>query len=1332
MNADMRRQRQLEYEKKLNTWADIGKKKQKSLKEKLKKFTGFPFWYTEFSLLQLQYLKELKDTMFQDKEEQTTFRTLNTLSNIGIITDTLKVESRIVRKYLNKYNTDPIRFLCEIYKAVSGDYFENEEFKRYNCTERIILSGIAFLELPKIILELQKRLPPVHEGTYLAKPKPPRVRRPIKKISPYLEKLLMPPHWKAYAVKLEKWRIKCSTSIRPVVILPKIVNTHDKRATAEGERKGTSITPQKNKDDKHIERINSIEQTSSGLEDKNKKQDINNSSDVNFQEFSSVDAKYKQDIHSFSMQDWTNPPSPCPYKYRKLMEKVGPVKTDKDFFNELGYENKKKYYPSGRKNLSVKMQSYLLGLESNLYKVTDDVDKLTCKVGAIAKEIFESDQKCSPCCVCEQTQKTEIKLHNTKSPHLMIDSILTVKDDKTQVIGATAMHSPASSISSIGEPLRIPSSEKLVKNVIITGTATTVDGETVKQVEGISKAIEHVPHHTLRPEINTIEIRNVPPCACSKDAQENEIDEEIIVKDKYADMCYGRKYRPDEGPAYSCKEFKKNEPVEEDYEYKEYNSDKYMMNNDATCGCGIEFEKCSLDDEAEYPNSIKSEFENIQEYSCEAKGPYRICKRCGRKVDAKCSIIPIRKTNLTKYNKNLRKEIADECSCHSLSEYLKFNIDKMTCLKPKKETFNKQMITEKNESKKLSIKSTNIHSQTENQTTDSAEIKIVPNNSQVSTRSTASLLDAEKHEEYCQLEKKMMEKNASKGDNFDKNTEEEIMKSSSLKYISTNGGPYGWKTKSEEELPTEYTLSHLVPPKYPLCSIPTADGKSTCKCRENRNNRKILLYNIGGMVNESQNNRQDPPQKDSLPRVIEGVTWLSPEPSIRRSEEYVPEYELYDSPYDKMCKVSTKMLTCSDNKEANNNATTSRSQDWENSFNDPYLSEFYTQKKAKVSCSKKCSKFPKQNEKIRQLRVMKPVCECKYERKIMKKNEEQRNRLYRQNRVKSLNRISDTSMPASPSQNLMATQSSNSNNTVMKYSGIEDTGKTIKAQVEISSITMQTPVVTPVQSKYSHNNSFDISYQSDTSDKMTENLPIKVDESHNVLLSKNEFSKDRKKLFSGDTNQLMGIQDEHKDYGGIENNMTNPDTNIINTLNGNSSQLKSTTKMKRSPSFYDRLEEELKIQMRHELEKMATEDFISVKLPGFYKMPQLLYWISYRTKGMYLIGSQKESMEEAIDKNKWSIINERISRKNIPPIIMVKKEDKKTLNFNKAMYWKKKIAEYKLKFYTQLRQDILNFSRDVWPLMEFGKFPDIIFKQAYFTYLPSREKDAQVVRLWMG
>lgn len=47
-----------------------------------------------------------------------------------------------------------------------------------------------------------------------------------------------------------------------------------------------------------------------------------------------------------------------------------------------------------------------------------------------------------------------------------------------------------------------------------------------------------------------------------------------------------------------------------------------------------------------------------------------------------------------------------------------------------------------------------------------------------------------------------------------------------------------------------------------------------------------------------------------------------------------------------------------------------------------------------------------------------------------------------------------------------------------------------------------------------------------------------------------------------------------------------------------------------------------------------------------------------------------------------------------------------------------------------MRQEIIDTALDAWSTMEFGKFPNILFKQAYFTYLPSKEEDAIVFRPW--
>lgn len=51
-------------------------------------------------------------------------------------------------------------------------------------------------------------------------------------------------------------------------------------------------------------------------------------------------------------------------------------------------------------------------------------------------------------------------------------------------------------------------------------------------------------------------------------------------------------------------------------------------------------------------------------------------------------------------------------------------------------------------------------------------------------------------------------------------------------------------------------------------------------------------------------------------------------------------------------------------------------------------------------------------------------------------------------------------------------------------------------------------------------------------------------------------------------------------------------------------------------------------------------------------------------------------------------------------------------------------------FYSQLRKARVLRSRMMWSLMEFGKFPGISFKRAFFTYQPSKESDGFVFRPW--
>lgn len=113
------------------------------------------------------------------------------------------------------------------------------------------------------------------------------------------------------------------------------------------------------------------------------------------------------------------------------------------------------------------------------------------------------------------------------------------------------MHSPAASIPSVNDPLCVPSEEKLTKNRLISGTATTIEGEPVPLIGGIVKVLEHVSEECLKPEVDIRERRQVYACNCAKENQ----DEPDPFPGVDEELCYGKKFRPEEIPAYTCKEF---------------------------------------------------------------------------------------------------------------------------------------------------------------------------------------------------------------------------------------------------------------------------------------------------------------------------------------------------------------------------------------------------------------------------------------------------------------------------------------------------------------------------------------------------------------------------------------------------------------------------------------------------------------------------------------------------------------------------------------------------------------------------------------------------------
>lgn len=112
--------------------------------------------------------------------------------------------------------------------------------------------------------------------------------------------------------------------------------------------------------------------------------------------------------------------------------------------------------------------------------------------------------------------------------------------------------------------------------------------------------------------------------------------------------------------------------------------------------------------------------------------------------------------------------------------------------------------------------------------------------------------------------------------------------------------PCGWRTKSEQELPAKKTLVYLCEPDYPLDTVMVRPGGRPCQCRENRSKKKILMYNVSGLVDEKRRVRKanGRTKLEVENRIIDGVTYFTPPISPRRSDEYVPEYDLLKSPYD--------------------------------------------------------------------------------------------------------------------------------------------------------------------------------------------------------------------------------------------------------------------------------------------------------------------------------------------------------------------------------------------------------------------------------------------------
>ncbi|XP_033208581.1 uncharacterized protein LOC117167622 isoform X2 [Belonocnema kinseyi] len=576
----------------------LGKKKVKAEVIKHNK-SPLPRWYQDYSNEQMKHLMILKEALCADYEENSTYRTQQILLAIGIISAVFKLSPNIITNLQQKSNRRPVDFLRETYKIKTGVDFEDEGYKnRYNCNERLILSGIAFLTLPETIIELNERLPSIETPEYPPKPLLPH-EYPEKMDCPYKEKLFQPPDFRLYRVELYKWRKKMELIPKPKVILPPQKKTsvcyENPVLNKENEKKidrdfkeisfhnNEEKLMQKNKNEKYFLKKNSNKE-----EAKQKDENHNENSKSNKEQFGfslsglgdgAGPVQYKicgtldplernlkywlgeKDLHyviSGIMNEDEPPQGPVTYELTGLA-KVTPNNSNDDFFAKLKLgDGPKKIYPHGRQYLSKNWLEWLQNVDEEFLKAEKKANKLIESVQATMRLVVPGPT-CDSCCACRQTKKSNLKKHTTKTPHMIIDSIAEDDNNKRYIVGSMSMQSapPSLAESTVNLLEVVASHDKISKNLLINGI-TNDDGQTIYYISGVTKDIEHIPEEKIK-EVIPKSIKNVPPCACAIDKIFNEgLDQEPsndnipVAKDG---TCCGKTYRPKDGPAYSCKQY---------------------------------------------------------------------------------------------------------------------------------------------------------------------------------------------------------------------------------------------------------------------------------------------------------------------------------------------------------------------------------------------------------------------------------------------------------------------------------------------------------------------------------------------------------------------------------------------------------------------------------------------------------------------------------------------------------------------------------------------------------------------------------------------------------
>jgi len=616
------------------------------------------------------------------------------------------------------------------------------------------------------------------------------------------------------------------------------------------------------------------------------------------------------------------------------------------------------------------------------------------------------------------------------------------------------MHSPGPSPtdSPINLLEKIPSKDEIMTNIIISDV-TDENGKTKYYISGIQKEEIHVPSQISDRPVFKPDIINIPPCACAiqqvyeKGHVSPSASKDNIPWTKDEGLCPGKKYRPKETGAYSCKKYPgdkscrrnpfikdvlKMEKKEKEEQEEEKREEKAKVLDTIKEEDEIEKEKEKFIPDLTYPgydspwNLLRTAPSDISktdyEQTLKLTSPV-LPVTCTSKAQVKQKNISSSNNELRRFGSTKNKNISNNPFYRNNPAKIQFDnpsnlSESIKKQKKEKNKIDRNMLLNKIAANKKDMQSSNtmVKNKIEKSQLESSSDKIIKEQSSSAAKiqkCSDSKEDKKKIEQLDKKQKMARLKNMLKlhmpflrdiqpavlpkelqpelKEEVDEICDSKIPSDEEISY-RTRKDPCGWRTKSEQELPAKKTLVYLCEPDYPLETMAPGPGGRPCKCRENRSKKKILKYNVGGFVAKDWRGPRKTKLKEEN-RLIDGVTYLTPSISPRRSDEYIPEYDLVESPYE-ICERTNEKLkliekysgpkslveksrkrkptscTCSgiakkahlDQKEIEEARQKlmelkSPEERWNVALKDPTLMDYFTQCKDKTFCWSSCRKF---------------------------------------------------------------------------------------------------------------------------------------------------------------------------------------------------------------------------------------------------------------------------------------------------------------------------------------------------------------------------------------